>query len=182
MQRITVVFHHQVLPPPSSAHTHLREMQVHGQNKELFGGGNRLPELLEQSCHIASELSSGLGPCLESLARSWHHSKSLLPATTFEATLRSDIALQLLYLGKAWQKLVSASRETGWIRTIPTAGCWGGKNPLTASVSWHVAPNTLQEFSFKEKAQQRQDLRTSLRFPPLPPLICTSSRYEPLLF
>lgn len=54
-------------------YTPQRNASSRTEQRTFFGGGNRLPELLEQPCHIASELSLGLGPCLESLARSWHH-------------------------------------------------------------------------------------------------------------
>ena len=128
------------------------EMQGYRQNEVLFGGRNWLPELLKQSCHTAVELSSGWGPCLELLSHSWHHA-SISCVTTFDATLWSDIVLQLPNSGKACQKLLSANSERGWSSTISIAGCWERKNLLTTSVLWHVALTTRQEFSFKQKVQ-----------------------------
>lgn len=65
---------------------------------------------------------------------------------------RPDIVLQLLYLGKVSQKLVSANSETAWTSTISTAG-WEEKNLLSKSVLWHMALSTRQEFHFKRKVR-----------------------------
>lgn len=65
---------------------------------------------------------------------------------------RPDIVLQLLYLGKVSQKLVSADSEAGWTSSISIAG-WEGKNLLSKSVLWHMALTTWQEFSFERKVR-----------------------------
>lgn len=92
------------------------------QNKALFGESG-LPELLQQSCHTAIELSSGGGPC-------WNRCHTL--GTTLASLALPD--LMLLNLGKESQKLLSTSSEPGWISTVPQQG----KNISTTAVEWHI--------------------------------------------
>lgn len=68
--------------------------------QSAFSFGNSLPELLKQSCHIAVESSSGLGPCLELLSHCWHSTRVSF-TTVLDAMLWSSITLDLSYLGNA---------------------------------------------------------------------------------
>lgn len=120
VQRTTAAFHHQVLPPP----LHISEKRELKDRTKW----NILPLTQLQSNLQVQTLQSLKGIML--LARV----SLVMPLLV----THRDIVLQLLYLGKVSQKLLSANSETGWTSTISTAG-WEGKNLLSKSVLGHTA-------------------------------------------